>query len=864
MLNGLKGCPIQGYCQEASVAAPLNSRNLDYHRAWVRAYEGRSTAAMKTTIENNDHSDREAESDGMQKGNFEMNRDMGTDPFVSGNTTSAAVDAEGVSGEMSRALTLSSSILQAPKTGVSQEVRDFLRKPILVSSGSFQTTDTVTSFLYNVRVPESLFGYAYWFNKISGNMVIRGDITYVLQVNANRFQQGRYILAWLPTGGPSVNISSYAASKVATLPQRTSLPHVELDLSCDTQAALTIPTVTFSGWYAVTQQTLMPSSAGNVLLFPYSPLVSPTGGAAVAYSLYAYMDNVEFGLPVVPQSSMRAKTAVVRRKKMENAEQEDMNLGPVSAPFLKISQAAQILTGIPLISSYAGMASWAANVVSRTASAFGLSKVSNAQPFSLMQRFTVARMVNSDTPDGSTKLSVFSSAGVDDLPGFAGSDLDEMAITYIASIPAWVTTVNWPTSSVEGTVLFATQVTPRNMYATYTYGTNTVTAPTPMAFAATFFSQWRGGMKFIFKIVKTEFHSGRLLVAFSPANPILQYGMTTPNINDTTFLHRHIIDIRNGNEFSLTVPWACVNQYLSTSPLQVESATGGLYVYVLNPLVAPASVSSSVNILIEVAAAEDFELAVPRTITERPVALISPQSGRKNVCEITSATIGDMQEYMSIDPARLAIGERVMSFKSLLKRFNPLISSPGTATGNYGCLPFSIITDYITAANTLLSASATPDVYSVFGCAFALARGSMRLKYVQPPNDAHGANVYSVNLNNLNNISGLTANWKYLATNPYPINGNNSQWFDNNVSHAEVEFPMYHRFHAWPVADTMCTDVSVSLFQYGNYTAPRTYAVYNNSGVPTFLNVYRAVGDDFSFGMFVAPPTFTSWGNTPS
>nr|QDH87968.1 MAG: hypothetical protein H2Rhizo3345_000002 [Picornavirales sp.] len=126
-----------------------------------------------------------------------------------------------------------------------QSIQTFLSKPIVLVAGNFSTTDTY-SFLNSYPMPYSAFQAPQgimWLNKLSGIYGIRMDMRFRLVVNANRFQQGRYMMGWVPLASPlksTSNLKELAFNNMhmATLTQRTQVPHVELDLCNDTAAEL--------------------------------------------------------------------------------------------------------------------------------------------------------------------------------------------------------------------------------------------------------------------------------------------------------------------------------------------------------------------------------------------------------------------------------------------------------------------------------------------------------------------------------------------------------------------------------------------------------------------------------------------------
>lgn len=877
---------IDTYYQETSVAAPLNSRNPRPLMEMALSI-GKTRAASMSSSSNNPTTVTDNASPGLQAdGTMVSERTMdASQSFADSSTTRATNDAETTVTQMTALKPLSGAILSGPMSGANQEVRDFLKKPQIIATGALSTTDTIPVSLWNLQIPAGLLtAQTIWSNKLGGNLAFRASIVFTIQINANRFQQGRYILAWVPDGGgndDNVNWDIWIQGHSANLCQFTQLPHVEFDVACDTQATIKIPIVNCVGYYP-TQASSGGSrlyGAGFMYLRPYSPLISPTGSTQCNYSIYAHFEDVQFYLPTVPNADDRVIKKIKRRpQRPEEAEADAEDVGVVTAFFSKVSLSAGMLSAIPLLSSVAGTASWAADIAGRVASVWGWSKPHDSAATTKVARYIMPKFNNSDTPDTGTKLAVRDDATIEDLPGFAGSNLDELSISYISTISAWYDTVNWNESATEGTVLFTQQIVPTLLYVNSTYGTNTVTFPTPVAWVSHFFSLWRGSLIFTFKIVKTEFHSGRLLVAFYP----FEYDSTgaapsAPTLAQTAYLHREIIDVRLSNEFKLTIPWMSLSQYKST--MGGNSVTGALYLFVLNPLVAPSSVNNSVNILIEAAGGPDIEFAFPRDVEYTPVLVSTPQSGEKNVCEIVSTGIGNSSLSESLVPARMCIGERVLSLRSFLKRFNPCkLLAAGTITSTFQFLPFSLGTGYLSPGNTLYTAE-TNDIFTNISLCYALSRGSMRYKIVETTSPATGVAgtvggraMWARNLpwGGGDALVGLT-NFSYISTLPsvdvsVTGNANNNTLQISNISGGlELVFPYYHHTFAHATCDAMNSLLPTTghmIYDTTMGTAPRSLALLSFTNAPANAIIYRCGGDDFSLGMFVSTLGVVGWQNS--
>lgn len=76
------------------------------------------------------------------------------------------------------------------------------------------------------------------------------------------------------------------------------------------------------------------------------------------------------------------------------------------------------------------------------------------------------------------------------------------------------------------------------------------------------FSYWRGSIVFTFKIVKTNYHSGRLLFCAIPNDSSTSVDVT---ISTSAYLNREIMDIREGAVYKVVVPYASLRPWLRCS-----------------------------------------------------------------------------------------------------------------------------------------------------------------------------------------------------------------------------------------------------------------------------------------------------------
>ncbi len=858
-------CRIYDYCQEALPAVLVNSRSHDFVEALAHALQRESATENSTTTMSGN------ESSGLI---IQERDDAGGNLFLNNSTTKGTDDALVTKGIPSHYRKVEDVLYSGPRTGVKQELADFLAKPILLQSGVLATTDSVPITIYSSLVPSGILTNPIWADKLAGNYAFRGTLVLTLQINGTRFQQGRYILAWVPDGGGNNrltnNNSNMIISHSANLVQTTQLPHVEIDVNCDTSAVLEIPLVNCVGYSPIARSTsLYQYGNGMIFLRPYSPLVAPTGSTTAGWALYAYWKDVEFQMPVVPQSSRKGKGNYVLKRRGENpqeAEMKEANIGPIEGMLMKVGTAADIIAGVPLLSSVAGPVSWVSHILANTAGSFGWSKPRYEAPPTVMTRQIIPKYNNCDSADYATRLGLFENGGIEEVPGFGGTDFDEMSISYLSTIKSYQQKFNWSESDVEGTVKATLPICPRDYIDQIFYGTNLVTFPTPMAWVSNFFSMWRGSIRFTFKIVKTEFHSGRLLVAFLPFDSNCMAVPGTPSINDTTFLHREIVDVRYGNEFSIVIPYVSLTAYRQL--FGADRMTGNVYVYVLNPLVAPATVSSSVDVLIEVGAMPDMEFACPRDVQEEPTMVVYAQMGEGGTCEVVDDTIGNSAFKDDMKYSSTCMGERILSLRSLIRRYSPLISSvSGSTNAFFIMIPWALPINYITSINALVSCENTPsDIFSQISFSFALSRGSVRLKFIDSyPSDQifMNARLLPWSQNESNAIGAK--NLQYQATPISELGGigngsNNYSQYTNISGGLELEVPYYNRTWCHPISDACNNALVTSSVNYNSYgVAPRSMIQLTWNTNVSNLTCFRAAGEDFSVGLFISVMPYVNW-----
>lgn len=815
------------------------------------------------------------------------------DPSVSGHSGIANVndttvfvdDAEVMIRDGSAISHVKDSIISLNDTQLySQSIIDFLAKPIILTTGVFSTTDTY-SFLNSYSLPKVAFDAAQgtmWKNKLAGYFGIRMDMRVRIVINANRFQQGRYCVGWVPLGGMVTTTSSLKAltfnnQHMATLIQRTTVPHVEIDLATGTSAELLIPFVSSQSYFPL--NTLISgsniSSLGYLNVYPYSPLVAPAGSTTATYTLYVSFENVR----LIGAASAQSGYSKSMIKNHRQAEISNKNNGPISSVASAVSRGFKEFSSIPLIGSICNDVSWVAERMAGAASIFGFSKPIQGDSASKISLINASNHSTVDGDSDARPLALLSKPGVTSLEGLSGTQYDEMDFSYIARKYAYFRQENWQLVSAVDATIMTIDVRP----GTFSELAGGFLQFTPVAFLATFFTMWRGSIKLKFKFVKTEFHSGRLSFAFYPQDENYYAG-------NAAYVNRVIVDIRESSEVELIIPYIARTPWLNTQG--GNTTTGKVVVSVVDPLIAPATVSNYVTVLAEASGGDDFELSVPGGFEFTPTVM-SPQSGfGSNDSKILRATIGN--SVVSTDPlisTSLCIGEKITSFRPFLRRFNPISQS---SVGNLPSTIFNlnksevtIIPDAIIASNgAMVVQNFRADSYSIIGSCYCLSRGGVRIRdvidfglYSQSVSSASGYEV--VDAVSITNTSAAlltgppgeqdcivyeipTSN--YVSTEQgtmKPVVMQNMR-YNNSLT---VEIPQYTMGYARCVADIIIYsgETMTQRDKYlGGDTSSSTKAVVRintpNLRTPAGLtgyslhNLYRAAADDASFSVFISVP----------
>eukprot|EP00918_Siedleckia_nematoides_P043818 GHVU01095750.1.p1 GENE.GHVU01095750.1~~GHVU01095750.1.p1 ORF type:complete len:477 (+),score=25.49 GHVU01095750.1:140-1432(+) len=415
------------------------------------------------------------------------------------------------------------------------------------------------------------------------------------------------------------------------------------------------------------------------------------------------------------------------------------------------------------------------------------------------------------------------------------------------------------------------------------------------------FNYWNGTMKYRFQIMSSAFHKGRLKISYDPnfvANEEMNIAYT------------RIVDLQEETDFTLSIGCGQEKTFMemsdprSTATTQIFSTTrflsrepgnGVLSVSVLNNLTSPSETSGlDVKVNIFVSCGDDIEFAVPSDRFQNFVVvpqsllgpLIEPHMGddpntfvneQDQMEQPNEDTLLQTYDNMK-DTYKVFFGERLASFRSLIKRYN-LHTAIGPGVDNNetlsvytmsmfpfyrGNVPFAVhdsTTGNYNYGNTVL--------LHWVNLMFSGYRGSIRYKWI-PSGEKSSTNLYAERLDpvkfaakysygqsslaTFDNSSQVARHAVQTASFGTPPSGVTGTCFTNSEVNPvlEYEVPYYNASRFSPAK--MVDVTSGKIESYEIETTHKLVVEYVGSTKKTFVGCYVAAGEDYNCYFFTGLP----------
>lgn len=503
-----------------------------------------------------------------------------------------------------------------------------------------------------------------------------------------------------------------------------------------------------------------------------------------------------------------------------------------------------MLKGVPLLSSFAGTASWAIRALGNTAASFGWSKPRVDTP---VKRVYPTANAGEQFHTGATQvisLGASSDNHTAIMDAFAGNKVDEMTFSYILAHKAAIAVGTITTGNTYGVLKYACQISPSAMFAqpgaaNYSLAmripsspgptiAGTILFPSPSFWLGQCFDLWRGSFTFTVRIAKTKMHTGRVMLWYIP--DMYQTGTSsapmfvTPNFSQELSFLNVIWDLREGNVMEFTVPYTSPNAFT-----QFQASTGSFGISIIEPLAGPPTVSTSVPFTVEVHSDLTFCLPTAPTFPSAPYAYPSATVYAPQSADMESLQYCAGEVFTSVKQMAARASYSVSTTPKLLLDPTPFAGSYTTLTPSGG--PY-----------TGMSVN-SPYMLDYLSCAYVLWRGSLNVHF-------HTQQSATT----INCLSAQTWISSTTYTNALP---NNKAMLSNVHEHngyCHVNLPWYNANPCAFIRPNTAT--SIAQYQTGDYQPPMGIAVNYASQVTGTvpLNIGVSSGDDFQFGLFVMPP----------
>lgn len=602
------------------------------------------------------------------------------------------------------------------------ELGSFLCRPVKIKE--FQWTPESTR-LFEVFNPwTEFFSNADVLEKINRYRNLRCNLRMKMLINGNSFYYGRALVSYNPyltNDSVTLNRAFFEQDLVGA----SQKPHFMLDPTTSQGGEMLLPFLWPENFLDITKANWT-DDMGLVTVQDFDILHHANGGTdPITVTVFVWAEDVvlsvpttsqaqsgtvdreldEFGFPTYVEQSQGKKKKKGPTKKVNNTRTNDefVKDGLISKPASAIANAANALSMIPVIAPYAKATSMVATRIGQVAKIFGYSRpqvLEDTKPY--VPRY-MGNLSNTDTPEPLVKLSADSKneLTIDTrVMGLGGED--ELAIAAIAQRPSFWQQFDWPESATTDTLLASMVVTPK-FFRTLSSPSGVEIHPTALAFASNPFEAWQGSIKFRFNVVCSEYHRGRLRIVYNPrsnnAGPVA-YNQ----------VYSTIIDISEDRDFEYEVKWADVKAWnvlraadvapfapIFSTVAQVSAGNAGdngcLSIYVVNELATPGNTNAAVKVQVWVSGGEDIAFAVPTVkhlknlsyfqgqnntvpfVAQSEVApdMLATSTDESNApgCSNEIETFGTNSDMIKEDNQYLVYqGERIVSFRDLLRRYN--------------------------------------------------------------------------------------------------------------------------------------------------------------------------------------------------
>lgn len=579
----------------------------------------------------------------------------------------------------------------------------FLSRPVMIHD--FQITEApFTNF--TIDPWRLFFDTPSIKRKLDNFNFLQADLHIKIVINASPFLFGGIMVSYRPlpaaTPDPGVtfaaNFGMVDSNFNGSLLIQSQCENILLLPQTNSGGEMTLPWFWPYNWLDATVASNF-NLLGKLYFQQITPLQSANAETAFAIDaqVYAWATNVDV-TGATTKLALQSKTEfkglakgalkAVGRKVASKAKKalppvaSEWGDKPVSKVATAVAKVSHVLSNVPIIGGMAKATELGATAVSKIANFFGFTNppvIDNVTPmknipFHAMSTPDVSEPVETLTLDPKNELTIAPDSV--DL-----SSQDELDVNYICSKEALIHVCYWRQNDPVLATLFHASITPcyqRVSVAPH----HAARIPVPMCHIAQMFRYWRGDIIIRVKALCTQYHKGRISIAWDPTIPLEGQNATAYTTSFT-----QIVDLAPDMDISIRIPYLQARQWLNTNTIQDGgnfpfagrwngpsaalaqtsftnltagvNCNGYLSVKVLNKLTGPTS-GNQVAFAVYARAADNFELADPNFIVDARISGLVPQN------KIEMASLASFQDRKEKSYGEIVLQGDITNTSSLL------------------------------------------------------------------------------------------------------------------------------------------------------------------------------------------------------
>jgi hypothetical protein len=527
-----------------------------------------------------------------------------------------------------------------------QNLTTYFRRPRYVEQFDMPT---VRTYMYGkVITPDLIFNtwFPKGFDRLLGAYGVRFTMVFHLQVAATPFHQGLVCMSF--QHGQTLGLLNGVYRRGSETPTSTNIPHVRLDINNSTMACLRVPFLCTEEFVRVSAAETSSTILGELCVNSLTDAPLGTGATAPTLKLMCHLEDMEF---------FGASPQEVREVILQSALNKEFKTDayPMSSALAAASESMGFVgKAVPSLAALTGTLGWAAKASAGALRSFGFSKPLIQDPPMKMVMYDSICENNTDKPQAGIMLATTSENRVAIDATLGGSNIDQMALSYVLAQPSQISMFNLTVDQIN-TMVWGTQVSPQNMAFRAGKSSGFIDNANPsnsanckilgnLGYFGGMFRLWRGSITYRFTFVKTKYHAGRVLITYTPGVKFSQQlSVQTPDINKgppQPFGLSAIVDLKDDNVVEFVVPYSAPTPFLP-----FNYSMGDLSVVVIDHLTHPSTTANSVSVLVE-AFSTDMQLSCPNAPLYAPMpagGTVTFQSGLSNVFndKVDESTAGE-------------------------------------------------------------------------------------------------------------------------------------------------------------------------------------------------------------------------------